>query len=430
MPLLCFLALAGTLAPGLAASWASETAIFRKIEIVPRESGIEFSIQCSLPVAPQVRRLHAPERLVIDLPNTRVAAQPQPIRVDSPDVRAIRINQFQADPPVTRIVLDLVGAREYSLANEGSTLNLRVQSEKLTPSITVARTPVAPAGVLVSGSRVPEGSAVTAGADTATMRLARGGEVRVCPGTTVSVTPAQNSRDLMLGMSTGALELHYVSTTSADTVLTPDFRIVLAGPGEFHYAISTDARGDTCVRSLAGNQAPALISELMGDSTYQVKPLEQVVFRGGRLRRADANVPFECGCPPQRPPQLLAAVPTEGAKIIATGTVPGPFATPAPGGSQASSLPSTPVPVPPGPANEVHVQVDAPFIFRAQASPAATQEVARLTVVRNTAPQWIETVAMPLSVDSSAATATPKPASPHNHDLFSAIKGLFRKLFG
>jgi hypothetical protein len=429
---LFFVALACTLAPAWAASPASGIAIFRKIEIVPRDSGVEFSIQCSLPVAPQVRRLHAPERLVIDLPNTRVAAQPHPISVDSPDVRAIRVNQFQADPPVTRIVLDLAGAREYSLANEGSTLNLRVLAGKLTPSITVARTPVAPAGVLVSGSRVPEGSAVTAGADTAIMRLARGGEVRVCPGTTVSVTPAQNSRDLMLGMSTGALELHYASTASADTVLTPDFRILLAGPGEFHYAISTDARGDTCVRSLAGNQAPALISELMGDSTYQVKPLEQVVFRGGRLSRADANVPFECGCPPQQPPQLLAAVPAQGAKIIATGTVPGPSAMPSPGGSlAASSLPSTPVPVPPGPANEVHVQVDAPFIFRAQASPEVTQEVARLTVVRNTAPDWVETVAMPASAASSAAaTAKPRPASPHNHDLFSAIKGLFRKLFG
>lgn len=147
-----------------------------------------------------------------------------------------------------------------------------------------------------SGTRVLSGSQVTAGDEAALLKLERGGQLRICPRTNLSLSADASGKVLALGLNTGALEINYELGSAADSLLTPDFRLQLISPGTFHLAISVSSSGDTCLRSLAGGDAPVFATEMMGGGSYQLLPGKSVLFRAGKISGATA-APSECGCP-------------------------------------------------------------------------------------------------------------------------------------
>jgi hypothetical protein len=114
--------------------------------------------------------------------------------------------------------------------------------------------------------------------------------------------------------------------------MTPDFRILLAGPGTFHFAIAADNRGNTCIRALSGNTSSLIVSELMGDGIYQVRSHDEVFFHGGRVANPESVVPPDCGCPVGAPAvraESPAPVPSAPAPVVAAQPAPIPEAKPA-----------------------------------------------------------------------------------------------------
>jgi hypothetical protein len=376
-----------------------EAAIVTSARVIQDKGVPAVEIVTSHPVLPTIQMLDSPPRLVIDLANARMGLTHKRTPVLQEDMLTLRVEQFQNEPPITRIVLDLLVTYGYSWDVSGDTLTVRLKPAEsaagkkvarqspqvlsLTPTATPVAVPVTSGigDVVLAGKQFAAGSTLTAEKDTAVLRLTRGGEVRVCPGTSLSISPSKTNKDLMFGMSTGALETDYSLAASADTVLTPDFRILFAGPGEIHYAVSTDSHGTTCVRGLQGNTASAIVTELMGDRVYQVKPTEQAVFHLGRIDKVDSNVPLECGCPPpsqtmQADARLAKPAPEAGLPVNTTlgqGEKTPETATPAAGGDPKvlSSGPET-QPLPPSQPGDVHIQVDAPFVFRGKAPGSST----------------------------------------------------------
>ena len=438
-----------------------EAAVVTSVRVVHDRGVPAVEVVSTRPVVPAIQSLDSPPRLVIDLSNARMGLPHKRIPVLQEDILTIRAEQYQKDPPIMRIVLDLLVPYGYTWDVAGNRLMVRLkpagdpngdphedpnedrnaagkkppfqppQVLSLAPAAAPAVVPVTSGvgEVVLAGKQFAAGSSLTAGSDTAVLRLSRGGEVRVCPGTTVSVTPSKSAKDLMLGMSTGALETHYALDASADTVLTPDFRILFAGPGEFHYAISSDSHGNTCVRTLKGNTSSAIVSELMGDRIYQVKPTEQAVFHSGRIDKVDTDVPLECGCPPPVP-------------VIRTDTPPVPIPdseSPANtsldndsrknGARQTLSSGPETQPLPPAQPNDVHIQVDAPLVFHAKKGPAVpsapTDEAATPPVIESSA----RPVRLEAQVQPPPAPAPDPQARAEHHRLLRRIKGFFAAIF-
>jgi len=293
----------------------------RSVTVGSDDFGPVLEIISTRPITPDIQTVENPLRLVIDLPNSSLNTAKRRIPFRNQQIKRIRLNQYQAEPAISRVVVDLNGPVRYTWDALGTQLHIRIRGDQAAtakpPSIPALTAGVKPAAVPVAigssgslvetGSRVASGSSITAGAETAIMRLTRGGEVRVCPGTTVSFTTSSNGNDLMLGMSLGAIETDYLLEDSVDSVLTPDFRIVLPGPGEFNLAIRTDTRGNTCVASLPGSTSSAVVAELLGSGTYEIKPEQQVMFRQGRLDTVETPV-TSCGCPPPQEPVMRAEV--------------------------------------------------------------------------------------------------------------------------
>lgn len=427
-----------------------EIAVVTSVRVVHERGVPALEILSTLPSVPSIQFLNSPPRLVVDLLHARMGLQNKRIDVQQEDILAVRAEQYQEDPPIARIVLDLLAPSSYTWDEAGNRLMVRlktprdasaagkkapIQPPAALPPATAAVVPVTSVGeVVLAQSQLAAGSTLTTGGDATVLRLSRGGEVRICPGTTVSVTPAKNAKDLMLGMSTGALETHYALDASADTVLTPDFRILFAGPGEFDFAISADAHGNTCVRGLAGNTSSAIVSELMGERIYQVRPTEEVVFRSGRIDKLDSRIPPECGCP--RPVPVMRAdselSPSSKAATKAANSAPAQGNVAAENGDSGtlSGGPET-QPLPASQPNAVKVQVDAPFVFRAKkysaVPPAPTDEAAALPAVETSARQ--ARLEMQFQPQPAAPQSSTHPGSvPHR--FLRRVKGFFVAIFG
>jgi AMIN domain len=432
---------------GDSAPSTGDPAVVSRVKLLLASDSPVMEIISTHPRRPVITKSEDPPALTIDLNNAQVSVHHKEVAVESPLIEGVHIDQLEQSPPVVRIVLGEHTPLSYTWDAAGNKLTIRLHRESesararptspavLTPTAEPVALPAIPSRKVIYADRLASGTSFSAKFATESLRLARGGEVRVCPGTTVSVFHPKDGPELMLTLGVGALETHYSLEDSVDSIVTPDFRILLRGPGEFHYAIRADSKGNTCIRSLPGNTAPAVVYEAIGDGKFEVVPTERLLLHSGRLNAADTAfhsgqltqvetvVPDDCGCPPPVP-VLRAELPT--LPTLAENSAPSNISLdPQPAdnesGTQTASMQTLSsgreiAAVPQLPPNQKPVELDASLIF------------SRENVLR---PRWVD---LPVSTREIPALgmslAPPAPQQPAQQPKKTKPKGLFRKVGG
>lgn len=139
------------------AGTAAVQSIVQNIAIARVGADLRVEVTLSSPVKASVETAIHPDRILLDLPNTTCVDSPQKT-VNTNGVLRVRAALHSADPPVTRVVLDLDQAHPYSLKTEGNRIVLivspAVSSREVRPSAPAAAT----SGTLIGIFRRKQGT--------------------------------------------------------------------------------------------------------------------------------------------------------------------------------------------------------------------------------------------------------------------------------
>ena len=257
-------------------------------------------------------------------------------------------------------------------------------------------------GLLVNDGRayVAANASITAGDEPAHVTLPYRGTLLVCASTNVKLAADTSNvlPGLMMAMEHGAVELSYAGTTanlqSADVLLTPDFRILIGGPGAAEVKVRLGNKGDTCVDNPGANGPYVVVSSVFEGGTYRVQPGQRVMFQHGSLHEVVDQEKESCGCPPS----------SKGNEFPV-----------------AQSMGLTPTPAAPAPAVNGTQQPQAQTV-----PPLVYQSKEKVPVAEIPAPQPARAPALP----PVAAEPKPKPAPHEKRGFFGSIGHFFRVIFG
>lgn len=258
--------------------------------------------------------------------------------------------------------------------------------------------------VTAGKAMIATGGSITSGSRTTNVILPRRGTLRVCASTTVKLAadtsvPAGGVPGLLMAMDHGAVEMSFANTPAGsndDILMTPDFRILIGGPGASDVKVRLGREGDTCVDN-SGKDAPyVVVTSLFDSGLYRVQPGQRVMFQHGSLREVVDEEKEPCGCPP--PPEAAGnAFPLAESEGLAP--------TPAPAANAPTPKPGSAQVVPP------------PLVFSGE------KEQAPAAVAAANPP--------PSSPAATAQTVPAKPAAKKKRpNVFVRFGHLLRRIFG
>ena len=123
-----------------------QAATISKITITDDHQDLGVEITATAPITPSIQTLTDPDRLIVDIPEAVPSSGLHTISVNRGKLRDIRVGLLSANPPITRVVLDLMAATsQYRVSPLANTIVVKLGSEsglRPAPTTPTTRLPV------------------------------------------------------------------------------------------------------------------------------------------------------------------------------------------------------------------------------------------------------------------------------------------------
>lgn len=111
-------------------------AVVRRVSVLGAGNHVELEIDTTQPIAPQTLVVSNPFRLVVDFPGAKPGNTLRNLKINRGEVKDVRVGLFAANPPTTRIVLDLISPQPYQVFPSGRSVILKIGGNSLAPAST------------------------------------------------------------------------------------------------------------------------------------------------------------------------------------------------------------------------------------------------------------------------------------------------------
>jgi len=254
-------------------------------QVVVRGSGasMEVEIQTSgAPVAPDTQAITGPDRIVVDFPGALPASALRALKVNRGALKGIRAGLFFDNPPITRIVLDLVEPQSYRISTIQNAIVV-----KLGPATAAdgAHAPDMPRAARVQNASLVSG-APAASMNVPTHRLSTAVANTTAPSPSATIVEAPPPKPpVTVTFENGMLSIRAEKATLAQVL----FEVQRQTRAEI--AIPAGAEQEQVVAVLGPASARDVLASLLNGSSYNYifvgneLSLERVI-----LSRRDPNI--------------------------------------------------------------------------------------------------------------------------------------------
>jgi hypothetical protein len=349
---------AGAFALPLSPKVSAQVAQIRHLSVMKSGGSVQIEIQTSRRVLPLTQVITDPDRLIIDFSDAVAGPDLRAVNVATGEVKAVRVGRVTANPPITRIVVDLNSAQAFQVFPSSKSLVIKVGDGTGTA---VASVPPLKTQEVVEKSApesVPAEAASSAPAPTPTIEtpaaVASNPEpASAVPTTTPSPAPASTAKTSVAAATpppptppTVAAPVPPVQTAAPVEAMQPAIAAVTPSAPATSISVSVPATTPAMAPAVASAAAPPAMTPAVAPATAPQPAMTPAVA-------AAPSVPTPSASPAAVHLASAALAPSTSTPPVAVRTL---SITPAPAPTPAVTV--SRLPVSGGPSVEIqHVSV-------------------------------------------------------------------------